>query len=743
MNVTSILILQCFLCYLLAITPVLSFSINNRRQALSPSLEFCVPRQTKNAIRDTYKTSKALFLFRWLWGNSDNQVILDDTHYLGHGRKVGFRSCESLGVEIDKNNYKKGKITMGGLLALGNIQVKISINNKTASVVSEILPMELNDICYTHDNLKILSIFPFAEVIDILKNKRTTSKLISIPQALSIDNPFTLYNADKQTRHFVHLFATSEKSYVPLLAPILLAKISPSFISTTAQFSFGLNQYSISIKPTGTRGSGSYEEIYRSSKSGIISEINYGTSITVFSNITFLVTADRSGAYGRDFQKVKRKLVQSVIQLLLKAKVVFYDDIDETKCPSICSNFHFCNASVPLENNNNNDNNDKQQQCMKDQYVKNDANNRIYFINETLLNKYYVNHENITVESVVWKQSYQTSHLHVWSRRNCAPLCSAMLGYNGTNDETQKMSLRELFRFISLWQRFIDFPNEFLNDAISKSPVGKAYGAGFEHAHPISFKVMTQKKRIKLKYNNNQYSQSVTSANKEPEYDDGDDHDDYYTNIKGDDDAATNELENQNTDSNNNNESNSNYDVKNNSSILEESKNNNANNNISSNCSSKEATCKNRTSNKSMKIKVNKSKTYLMTPPHLNPESFEAMWETVLFTSSHCSYIHTPGVQTLDAILSSSLMAACIAWVVILLASWLIIGEFLVYLTSNHGYELPSFFEVVQIPFNTHLVYFIFPQQWFDRWTNATSSSRRGGSNTREIDMSQMNTDFD
>ena len=144
-----------------------------------------------------------------------------------------------------------------------------------------------------------------------------------------------------------------------------------------------------------------------------------------------------------------------------------------------------------------------------------------------------------------------------------------------------------------------------------------------------------------------------------------------------------------------------------------------------------------------LKIKVNKSKTYLMTPPHLNPESFEAMWETVLFTSSHCSYIHTPGVQTLDAILSSSLMAACIAWVVILLASWLIIGEFLVYLTSNHGYELPSFFEVVQIPFNTHLVYFIFPQQWFDRWTNATSSSRRGGSNTREIDMSQMNTDFD
>ena len=207
--------------------------------------------------------------------------------------------------------------------------------------------------------------------------------------------------------------------------------------------------------------------------------------------------------------------------------------------------------------------------------------------------------------------------------------------------------------------------------------------------------------------------------------------------------SSYHQIENQNTDSNNSNESNSNYDVKNNTSILEESKNNNANNNISSNCSSKEATCKNRTSNKSMKIKVNKSKTYLMTPPHLNPESFEAMWETVLFTSSHCSYIHTPGVQTLDAILSSSLMAACIAWVVILLASWLIIGEFLVYLTSNHGYELPSFFEVVQIPFNTHLVYFIFPQQWFDRWTNATSSSRRGGSNTREIDMSQMNTDFD
>ena len=88
-------------------------------------------------------------------------------------------------------------------------------------------------------------------------------------------------------------------------------------------------------------------------------------------------------------------------------------------------------------------------------------------------------------------------------------------------------------------------------------------------------------------------------------------------------------------------------------------------------------------------------------------------------------------------------MAACIAWVLVLLSTWLVIGEIAVYLTGNHGYELPPIFEAVQIPFNVHLIYVVFPQEWFDRWTSSVRSMRRDGATTHEVDMSQMNTDFD
>ena len=87
-----------------------------------------------------------------------------------------------------------------------------------------------------------------------------------------------------------------------------------------------------------------------------------------------------------------------------------------------------------------------------------------------------------------------------------------------------------------------------------------------------------------------------------------------------------------------------------------------------------------------------RSRYVQMTPPHLVPGYFEEMWETVNFTSSHCAFIYTPGVHTLDTVVSSSLLAACVAWIVILLASWLLIGESLVYLTSNYGVQLPSVF---------------------------------------------------
>ena len=69
-----------------------------------------------------------------------------------------------------------------------------------------------------------------------------------------------------------------------------------------------------------------------------------------------------------------------------------------------------------------------------------------------------------------------------------------------------------------------------------------------------------------------------------------------------------------------------------------------------------------------------RSRHVQMTPPHLVPGYFEEMWETVNFTSSHCAFIYTPGVHTLDTVVSSSLLAACVAWIVILLASWLLIA---------------------------------------------------------------------
>jgi hypothetical protein len=733
----------CITWLFLLVTKVLS------KNALLPKLEFCVPTPTKSATHvshNNYQTSKSIYFVKWFLGLLGEQLPLDDTHYLGWGRKVGFRSCESLGVEIDKVQYQQGKVLLGGILPLGSLQVTITINNKIISVVSEILPTELNDICYNGNNIKMLSIFPFSEVSGILKNKKHSSmtpKLISIPQAQSIDNPFSLYNVDKQTRHFVNLF-TTEKSYVPLLAPILLAKISPSFISTTAQFSFGLNQFSMSIKPTGSRGSGAYEEIYRSSKSGIVSQIDFGTSITIFSNITFLVTPDRSGAYGRDFQKVKKKLVQSIIKLLLKTNIVLYDEINELACPYICKNFHVCDESSV----NNGNIGYGSQQCIKDEHIKNPVNGQhIYFINETYLKHYDVEFKNVTVKSVVWKQSHPYGHLHVWSRRNCAPLCAAILNYNGTNNEVQKMSLRELFRFISLWQRFVTFPSEFLNSKIDTSPLCKAFGVGIEHAHPLAFKVMTQKKMPKtaIHHNNNDGSFNVA---KTPEYDDGDDHDDYYTDI-------SNSNTDDNNDDDNNADDNTRLEIddkrKNTSNNDPKSMERNnaiyngtvANENNEKNFKSNSSGNSSRTTTSNMNITLRKSKTYLITPQHLQPKYFEAMWETVTFSSTHCLYTYTPGVQTLDAILSSSLMAACIAWVLVLLSTWLVIGEIAVYLTGNHGYELPPIFEAVQIPFNVHLIYVVFPQEWFDRWTSSVRSMRRNGATTHEVDMSQMNTDFD
>lgn len=478
----------CLLCIL---PLLLGFVV--RVCSRKPTLQFCVPVDNLGLDSTTQVSSKNLFL-NWIWGSGDKQLIFQSKHYLGYNYKVGFRSCESLGAEINKNMYIHGKVSLGGILSLGPWQMTISVQGRVLSVASEIDLPQLNNLCYNGDKSRLLSIFPFSEVVDRLihKDSKTVSRIFSIPQPQSVDNPFTMYNTEKQTKHFLHLFASSEKYYVPLLAPIIFSKYFPSFISTTAQFSFGLNHYSISIKPTGTLGNGRYEEIFRSSKSGIVSKIDYGTSITVYSNITFLVTPDRSGAYGRDFQKVKRHLVHAIIELLLKSKAQLYRPTSHAleTCPLVCENFSRCNSSTSYSPTD-------VKHCWKNQYVINFPQNRTYYIDDGPLLNYRSKFKNVSVQSVVWKLDHTTGSTHIWSRRNCAPLCAAIKNYGGKNTENQKMSLEELYNFLSLWQRFANFPQEFVSGKVSESPVAKAYGAAVEHAYPISFEVMTQKRSMR------------------------------------------------------------------------------------------------------------------------------------------------------------------------------------------------------------------------------------------------------
>ena len=77
----------------------------------------------------------------------------------GYNYKVGFRSCESLGAEINKNLYIRGKVSLGGILRLGPWQMTISVQNRVLSIASEIDLQELNDLCYDVDKNRLLSIF--------------------------------------------------------------------------------------------------------------------------------------------------------------------------------------------------------------------------------------------------------------------------------------------------------------------------------------------------------------------------------------------------------------------------------------------------------------------------------------------------------------------------------------------------------------------------------------------------------
>ena len=71
-------------------------------------------------------------------------------------------------------------------------------------------------------------------------------------------------------------------------------------------------------------------------------------------------------------------------------------------------------------------------------------------------------------------------------------------------------------------------------------------------------------------------------------------------------------------------------------------------------------------------------------------------------------------------------MAALLAWIVVLVTLWLLLGEVAVHLTSNHGVTLPPFIEIAQAPIRLHLLYFNLAstEQMFENWRSNGSRSR-------------------
>ena len=118
----------------------------------TPRPFICVPVDTLS-VDSTSRTqiSSKNFLIKSIWGSGDEQLNLQSKHYLGYNYKVGFRSCESLGAEINKNMYIRGKVSLGGILRLGPWQMTISVQNRILSIASEVDLRQLNELCYNGD----------------------------------------------------------------------------------------------------------------------------------------------------------------------------------------------------------------------------------------------------------------------------------------------------------------------------------------------------------------------------------------------------------------------------------------------------------------------------------------------------------------------------------------------------------------------------------------------------------------
>ena len=616
-----------------------------------PTLHFCVPvKQDSGHISPAFpprpksrwwhfSSVKSLLFFRDS-GRQDGSVEAT-TYFLMVNQFFGFRQCEALGHQVSIEDYSKGKLIFGDFVDGGSIQLKIQrpdLKRTAIGIVSEVTGRELRTSCSrTASNEGILKLFaPDVEKKLIGWGRRST--LLALPQPADPNSPFGLYVKSKEGRNIGQIFSYVPSPVVPLLWPLLLSKLRPTVLSMTATFSLAAHKFTLSLTPTGDRGMVQQEHARASRKVGIITDLLYGSSISIYANISFHVSPARSGALGRDFGVMKTAIVEELLNVLLKARALPANNGSGT-CRCRKHSFMPCDL-------HGNSTQEGLMTCSGNTYVSR-RGNRLEIDDAPLL-EYQRRNPRTKMYSVLWRKDRDEGTLNVWNRRNCAPLCNAVLNYSGTEGENKKFSLRELYRFVALWHRFIDFPHEFVrlhdgdnNEANGDHVLAAAFSAGLRHAHPIALEV-------KRAVRNSVIHGAVTAGRK----------------------------------------------------VIEK--------NFSNSCDPREAhACNNGTRpTQTDEKKKHAPVIFSQTPHHLNPQHFKKNWESVSFSAQNCVYVFTPDVGTIDFVVSSSVMAAMIAWIIVLLSLWLVLGELAVYFTTNYGVTLPSFIQVAQAPLRVHVLFF-------------------------------------
>ena len=617
--------------------------VGHRALAVSnnnPTLTFCVPKGHQNTNAQRFG-SKLQFVQRWWNGDFGTQEDLSGLHnvfFFNWNPRVGFSSCESLGAEVELVNYMKGNLVLGGFFRRGKVQLTLRSPAAKDNVVGVVSELEIKDvvrIC-THGNegagemRALFSVFAHDhESVDSLlkrKQQRGRSELLRLPSPLDANGQFGLYSKSKRGGSLMHIFSRGHAPR-PLLWPLLLSKLRRVKMSATTHLGFAAHRFTLAMTPTGQRGDAAFMDDYASQKLGVITDILYGSNIFVHSNITFLVTPGRSRAFGREFTSVKNSIIDDITNTLLQARTIELDDTGGIGHPGLgaCSWSKKGGEGAKIFGEGSR----RVNVCPLDAYK--DKLGKYHVIDEAPLRVFQKRNPSITLAALLWRKLDADDQAHVWSRRNCDPLCHSIINYTGTRGEDRKMSLRETYRFLALWHRFVDFPLEFisefeyLSDNVNIRTDALVFAAGSRHSLPIGVQV----------------SRQTATASHETE-----------SNI------------------------------------------------------------------------TRRSRVFADTPSHLNQVAFERRWELVLFSAQECVYAFTPSVATLDLIISSSLMAALVAWIVVLVSLWLLLGEVAVHLTTNHGVTLPPFIQIAQAPIHLHVVYFNLAttEQMFENWRSGSRS---------------------